>query len=128
MIKHTSVVVSSYNDGKTFYQSLLAPLGYTLEKDFADFKAGGFSDGKTIDFWVAEDQHPDGGKSHVHVAFAAVNKEAVEAFHAAGLAAGGSDNGEPGYRDQYHAGYYAAFIHDPDGNNIEAVWMDASKM
>jgi len=57
----------------------------------------------------------------------AANEEAVEAFHKAGLAAGGTDNGPPGYREKYHAGYYAAYVRDPDGYNIEAVFDDASK-
>ena len=58
---------------------------------------------------------------HVHVAFAAASREAVDAFYRAGLAAGGKDNGPPGLRPHYHANYYGAFVLDPDGNNIEAV-------
>lgn len=122
MIHHTSVAVTDYTKGKVFYTSLLAPLGYTVGKDVSDYKAVGFKDDAGMqDFWLGES--PKGGT--VHVAFAAKSKEMVEAFHAAGLAAGGTDNGGPGYRDMYSPKYYAAFIHDPDGNNIEAVWMDA---
>ena len=124
MIHHTSVAVSNYKTGKTFYQKLLAPLGYTLGMDYADFKAAGFKDATAHqDFWIGEK-----ASSGVHVAFVASGKEAVAAFHAAGLAAGGKDNGEPGYRTDYSPAYYAAFIHDADGNNIEAVWMDPEKM
>ena len=57
----------------------------------------------------------------IHVAFVARTREAVDAFHRAALAAGGKDNGAPGLRPHYHANYYAAFVLDPDGNNIEAV-------
>jgi catechol 2,3-dioxygenase-like lactoylglutathione lyase family enzyme len=71
------------------------------------------------DFWIAQ------GEPHAprtHVAFAAVDRAAVEAFHAAALAAGGTDNGPPGLRPQYHTRYYAAFVLDPDGYNVEAVF------
>ena len=57
----------------------------------------------------------------LHVGFRAPDRAAVDAFHAAGVAAGGTDNGAPGIRERYHSAYYAAFVHDPDGNNIEAV-------
>jgi catechol 2,3-dioxygenase-like lactoylglutathione lyase family enzyme len=125
MIHHTSVAVSNYAKGKAFYETILAPLGYTIGKDVPDFKAAGFKDGNgDQDFWLGESDK----EGTVHVAFVAKSKEAVEAFHAAGLNAGGTDNGAPGYRDMYHPGYYAAFIHDPDGNNIEAVWMDPTKL
>lgn len=59
-----------------------------------------------------------------HVAFACDNEETVKKFYEAGLAAGGKDNGGPGYRTQYGPNYYAAFVLDPDGNNIEIVWLD----
>ena len=62
----------------------------------------------------------------LHIAFEAHSAEQVRAFHKAALAAGGKDNGKPGYRD-YWPGYYAAFVLDPDGNNVEAVWYDYSK-
>jgi catechol 2,3-dioxygenase-like lactoylglutathione lyase family enzyme len=68
-------------------------------------------------FWIGE--RP--ARAPVYVAFAAANRAAVDAFHQAALAAGGTDNGAPGLRPQYHADYYGAFVLDPDGNNIEAV-------
>jgi predicted lactoylglutathione lyase len=80
-------------------------------------------EGEHRDFWIGE--HPE---SHgVHVAFLAKDKAAVDAFYAAGLAAGGTDNGLPGHRELYNPANYAAFVYDPDGNNLEAVWFDLEK-
>ena len=70
------------------------------------------------DFSIAESDSPSSG---VHAAFASGSREAVDAFHAAALAAGGRDNGAPGLRPEYHEGYYAGSVLDPDGNNVEAV-------
>jgi len=121
MIAHTSLPVSDYHKSKTFYNEALAPLGYSNNMEYGE--AAGFNDGKNTDFWISK------GKTTVplHVAFEARNKDQVHAFHKAALAAGGRNNGEPGYRD-YWPGYYAAFVLDPDGNNIEAVWYDYSKV
>ncbi|HEX6998989.1 MAG TPA: VOC family protein [Gammaproteobacteria bacterium] len=120
MIAHTSLPVSDYVTAKRFYQKALAPLGYRNNMEFGE--AAGFNDGKNTDFWI--------GKSDtvvpLHVAFEAKSREEVHAFYEAALAAGGKDNGGPGYRREYWPGYYAAFVHDPDGHNIEAVWYDYS--
>jgi catechol 2,3-dioxygenase-like lactoylglutathione lyase family enzyme len=121
MIAHTSLAVSNYQRSKAFYTKALEPLGYRSNMEYGE--AAGFNDGKNTDFWI-------GKKSTVvpmHVAFEAKNSAAVQAFYQAALAAGGKDNGGPGYRD-YWPGYYAAFIHDPDGNNVEAVWYDHDKV
>jgi catechol 2,3-dioxygenase-like lactoylglutathione lyase family enzyme len=121
MIAHTSLTVSDYAKAKAFYIAALAPLGYHNNMEYGE--AAGFNDGKNTDFWIDR-------KSKVvptHVAFEASSGKQVEAFYKAALAAGGKDNGGPGYRD-YWPGYYAAFVHDPDGNNIEAVWYDYSKV
>ena len=120
MIAHTSLAVSDYQKAKTFYSKALAPLGYSNNMEHGE--AGGFNDGKNTDFWISQEETI----VPVHVAFEARSKEHVHAFHRAALAAGGRDNGKPGYRD-YWPGYYAAFVLDPDGNNIEAVWYDYSK-
>ncbi len=120
MIAHTSVVVSDYPKSKEFYQALLASLGYVIGMDVPEYRAAGFTvDGKQ-DFWIGEG---DAG-SGTHVAFLAPSKESVRQFYLAGVKAGGTSNGEPGYRTQYAPGYYAAFVHDLDGNNIEAVFFD----
>jgi catechol 2,3-dioxygenase-like lactoylglutathione lyase family enzyme len=84
--------------------------------------AGGFNDGKNTDFWIARKDVVE----PTHLAFEAASRAQVEAFHAAALAAGAKDNGGPGYRE-YSPGYYAAFVRDPDGHNIEAVWYDCDQ-
>jgi len=98
----------------------LAPLGYRNNMEFGD--SAGFNDGKNTDFWIAKKQTV----VPLHLAFEARSEAQVKAFHAAALGAGGKDNGAAGYRD-YWPGYYAAFVHDPDGHNIEAVWYDYGK-
>ncbi len=120
MIDHTSVGVGDYKVGKAFYEKALAPLGYTLGADMAEYKVCGFACEGVTDFWVAQ---PEVGKplGSVHVAFKAKDEVMVKAFYDAALAAGGTDNGAPGIRKEYSPGYYAAFVHDPYGNNIEAV-------
>jgi catechol 2,3-dioxygenase-like lactoylglutathione lyase family enzyme len=120
MIAHTTLPVSDYGRSKAFYGKALAPLGYRSNMEFGE--SAGFNDGKNTDFWIT---HKDGVEP-THLAFEAASREQVEAFHAAALAAGAKDNGTPGYRD-YWPGYYAAFVHDPDGHNIEAVWYDYSR-
>jgi catechol 2,3-dioxygenase-like lactoylglutathione lyase family enzyme len=123
MIAHASIAVSDYAKAKDFYAKALAPLGYTLTQPMDEYKAAGFRDGvsNNTDFWIGTNEK---GVMPIHVAFAAKNKTEVEGFYKAALAAGGKDNGAPGYRKEYWVGYYAAFIHDADGNNIEAVWYD----
>lgn len=120
MIAHTTLPVGDYRKAKAFYIEALAPLGYSNNMEYGE--AAGFNDGKNTDFWIA---HHD-EVVPTHVAFEAKSRQEVEAFHRAALAAGGRDNGGPGYRD-YWPGYYAAFVHDLDGNNVEAVWYDYSK-
>lgn len=120
MIAHTSLSISNFEKSKAFYTALLAPLGYHRNMEYG--KSAGFNDGKNTDFWISQSQ----SVVPTHLAFEAASRQQVEAFHTAGLTAGGKDNGAPGYRD-YWPGYYAAFLFDPDGNNIEAVWYDHSK-
>jgi len=120
MIAHTTLHVSDYQKSKVFYIQALAPLGY--KNNMEEGKAGGFNDGTNTDFWIVQaDVVP------THLAFEAKNRQEVEAFYEAALAAGATDNGGPGYRD-YWPGYYAAFVYDPDGHNIEAVWYDYGKV
>jgi predicted lactoylglutathione lyase len=121
MIAHASLPVSEYQKAKAFYIAALKPLGYTNNMEYGE--AAGFNDGKNTDFWIATNAK---GVIPSHVAFEAKNKEEVEAFYQAALAAGATDNGAPGYRNEYWPGYYAAFVHDSDGHNIEAVWYDYS--
>lgn len=122
MIAHTSIPVADYESAKAFYTTVLATLGYTQNMEYGE--AAGFNDGKNTDFWVGTSEH---GVVPLHVAFAAKNKEEVQAFYDAALAAGAKDNGAPGYRKDYWPGYYAAFVHDADGHNIEAVFFDPNE-
>jgi catechol 2,3-dioxygenase-like lactoylglutathione lyase family enzyme len=121
MIAHTSLAVHDYPRAKAFYTQTLSPLGYRNNKEHG--KAAGFNDGENTDFWIS------GSASVVptHIAFRAHSRQEVAAFHQAALAAGGKDNGAPGYRD-YSPGYYAAFALDPEGNNVEAVWYDPARV
>jgi catechol 2,3-dioxygenase-like lactoylglutathione lyase family enzyme len=124
MIDHVGFPVSDYARSKFFYEKALAPLGYALvmEVTAAQTESGspaaGFGIGGKPDFWIGG----EGGLSKpLHVAIAANDRSAVDAFYRAALAAGGRDNGAPGLRPQYHPNYYGAFVLDPDGHNIEAV-------
>jgi catechol 2,3-dioxygenase-like lactoylglutathione lyase family enzyme len=121
MIAHTSLPVSNYQKSKAFYIKALAPLGYRNNMEYGE--SAGFNDGKNTDFWITHEVKI----VPTHLAFEAKSRAEVEAFHKAALSAGAKDNGGPGYRE-YWPGYYAAFVHDPDGNNVEAVWYDHSKL
>lgn len=124
MIDHTGFNVSQLAVSRAFYDAALAPLGLRVLRDL------GFAVGYGSDDWVAAGYDPGGPfwiaegalqEPRVHLAFVATSHAAVRQFHAAALAHGGRDNGAPGYRPRYHPHYYAAFVHDPDGYNIEAV-------
>ena len=117
MIDHTGFGVSDYAASKAFYERALAPLGISLIMEVMEAAAGFGSGGKPI-FWLEERRTP---VTEVHVAFLAKDRATVDAFHAAGLEAGGKDNGAPGVRAAYHPHYYGAYVLDPDGNNVEAV-------
>jgi catechol 2,3-dioxygenase-like lactoylglutathione lyase family enzyme len=119
MIDHTSINVKNYEQSKELYAKMLAPLGYAIAMDLSQYKTAGFGAGKP-DFWISEKDFSGG----THVAFEAKDQQEVQNFYTAALEAGAKDNGAPGYRKEYTPGYYAAFVHDFDGNNIEAVWMD----
>lgn len=123
MLDHIGFPVSDYARSKSFYLKALAPLGYTLvmeveQKVEKDFSAGGFGRDRKPEFWIGGE-----GKLNraIHIAVVARDRAAVDAFYRAALAAGGKDNGAPGLRPHYHPNYYAAFVFDPDGHNIEAV-------
>ncbi|HEY2231663.1 MAG TPA: VOC family protein [Xanthobacteraceae bacterium] len=122
MIDHIGFPVSDYERSKAFYTKALAPLGYTLimevRQDEHDSPAAGFGANGKPDFWIGG----EGGLNRVlHIAIAVNDRAAVDAFHRAALAAGGTDNGAPGLRPHYHPNYYGAFVRDPDGHNVEAV-------
>lgn len=124
MIDHTGVGVSDFIKSKEFYQKALAPLGYQLLLDLPasvtkSTDVAGFGEPPKPDFWIS---HGQPQVPHVHIAFRASSKEQVDQFYSAAIKAGGKDNGKPGPRPHYHEGYYGAFVLDPDGHNIEAVF------
>lgn len=113
LIDHVHLRTADLASAKRFYRAVLQSLGRgaAIHESADHFGAD--------ELWI--DRVGDAGTvSRVHLAFQARDRATVQAFHAAALAAGGRDNGAPGERD-YHPGYYAAFVLDPDGNNIEAV-------
>jgi catechol 2,3-dioxygenase-like lactoylglutathione lyase family enzyme len=115
VIDHIVLTVSDLAASRRFYERALAPLGIGVVREFPG--AAGFGrDGDDV-LWIGEGE-PSGP---IHIAFVAPDRAAVDAFHREALAAGGRDNGGPGVRERYHPTYYAAFVHDPDGNNAEAV-------
>ncbi|HET9930481.1 MAG TPA: VOC family protein [Polyangiaceae bacterium] len=124
-IDHIGFSVKDYERSKAFYTQALAPLGLTLVMEFG--KAGGFGRGKP-ELWFGESQMDFQTAAQVavitplHVCLTARSREEVDAFYKAALAAGGKDNGAPGIRAHYHPNYYGAFVIDPDGHNVEAVF------
>jgi catechol 2,3-dioxygenase-like lactoylglutathione lyase family enzyme len=124
MLDHMGFPVSDYDRAKRFYGQALAPLGYVLimevpgDENDGGFPACGFGRDGNPDFWIGAE---GGLTGKLHIAFLAEDRASVDAFHMAALAAGGVDHGAPGLRPQYHPNYYAAFVLDPDGHNIEAV-------
>ena len=115
MIDHITLHASDFATAKGFYTAALAPLGYEVVADHGGACAFG---AQAPQLWLAGSEGPP---TPIHVAFVAPDRAAVDAFYEAAMAAGGSDNGGPGLRPHYHPTYYAAFVHDADGNNVEAV-------
>jgi catechol 2,3-dioxygenase-like lactoylglutathione lyase family enzyme len=115
MLDHLAIGVRDLAASRAFYEAALAPLGFAVVMERDDRVAFGPTQ-RPIFFVV--DRTPTEG---VHIAFSAKGRDDVDAFHVAAVAAGGSDNGAPGMRPQYHPHYYGGFVLDPDGNNAEAV-------
>jgi len=115
-VAHVAVNVTDWEAAKQFYTAVLGPLGYRVVYEEEGALAY-YADAGGLDFGIGR-RDPAGG---AHVAFDCPDRETVDRFHANGLAAGGRDNGAPGIRVHYDANYYAAYVLDPDGNNIEAV-------
>jgi catechol 2,3-dioxygenase-like lactoylglutathione lyase family enzyme len=123
MLDYVGFAVSDLERARKFYQQTLSPLGimliYDITVEQTDGEAYlGFGEDQRPYFWVGTGRRFGG---NIHVAFLAETRDLVDRFHAAGLRAGGKDNGAPGLRPHYHKNYYGAFVLDPDGNNIEAV-------
>ena len=124
MIDHMGIPVSDIARSRAFYEAALGGLGMSVQMEVTPDETGngttalGFGvPGEKI-FWISDGDKVGAG---IHVAFSADRRQQVDAFHEAGLRAGGRDNGAPGPRPNYGPNYYAAFIYDPDGANIEAV-------
>ena len=118
MLDHLGLEVTDFDASRAFYERALAPLGISLLMQPVP-EAAGFGEDQKPYFWIfRRGGTPPNG---VHVAFAAPSRERVDAFHAAAIDAGATDNGGPGVREIYHPSYYGAFVLDPDGNNVEAV-------
>ncbi|OLP62235.1 glyoxalase [Xaviernesmea oryzae] len=126
MLHHVSLGVRDVSRASAFYDAVLVPLGYV--RVWSDLRPG--EEGQAVGYGLAgggdrlalkqsDDAHPPG--AGFHLAFAAPDRKAVDAFHASALAAGGQDNGAPGLRPHYGPSYYAAFVIDPDGYRLEAV-------
>jgi catechol 2,3-dioxygenase-like lactoylglutathione lyase family enzyme len=123
MLDHIGFPVSDLKRSVSFYTAAFAPLGITLVMQVTremtgGYEGAGFGSGGKPYFWVGAGRALNGS---VHVAFAAADRKSVDAFYAAAIKAGGMDNGPPGIRAHYHSDYYAAFVLDPDGHNIEVV-------
>ncbi|RYZ01329.1 MAG: VOC family protein [Alphaproteobacteria bacterium] len=118
LIDHIHLRAKDLGKTKAFYKAALGALDIPVNEDDTHLQAD--------ELWIDALGKDQASASHVHLAFQAVNREMVERFHKAGLEAGGKDNGKPGERP-YHPGYYGAFLTDPDGNNIEAVYHGPAK-
>lgn len=124
VINHVEVGVSDVEASRRFYEAALAPLGLSLVISVEPARTTrgtaryGFGRDGYPSFWIHGEA---GARLPIHTAFTAANHEQVNEFHACALANGGKDNGAPGIREHYHSRYYAAYVLDPDGNNIEAV-------
>jgi catechol 2,3-dioxygenase-like lactoylglutathione lyase family enzyme len=119
MLDHVSIGVRNIAASKRFYDAALQPLGYQCLSDSAGSLGYG-AKAPVLWMYATETPVPPDSGSGLHFCVCAPSRKSVDGFHAAGLASGGRDNGRPGLRADYGAGYYAAFLIDPDGYRIEA--------
>jgi catechol 2,3-dioxygenase-like lactoylglutathione lyase family enzyme len=117
MFDHIGLRVKDLEAAARLYAAMLAPLGHVAGASGKEYAGFGPQDAPAL--WLHRDKRGGGA----HVALRAASREAVDRFHAAGLQAGAKDNGAPGLRTDYAPNYYAAFLLDADGNNVEAVCM-----
>jgi catechol 2,3-dioxygenase-like lactoylglutathione lyase family enzyme len=117
MFDHVGLRVRDFARSVRFYRAALEPLGYRLESHDEPGGSAGFGKPGAPQLWLTRSER----STSAHLALVAPDRAAVRAFHAAAVAAGGTDHGGPGLRPHYHEHYYAAFVLDPDGHNVEAV-------
>jgi catechol 2,3-dioxygenase-like lactoylglutathione lyase family enzyme len=115
-LDHVGLAVADLAGARAFYTAALEPLGFGVVMEFPGVVALGLPNHPEL--WLRQ----GAPSAPVHLALHAADRERVDRFHAAALAAGGTDNGAPGLRPHYHPGYYAAYVTDADGNNVEAVF------
>jgi catechol 2,3-dioxygenase-like lactoylglutathione lyase family enzyme len=130
MLDHITLYVRDLAVSDRFYAAALAPLGFAERARFPAEVTSigdvvGYGPQARAQFWIVPASAEHAVSGPFHLAFAAANTRAVDTFYHAALAAGGRDNGAPGLRPQYDANYYGAFVIDPDGNNMEAVYRGA---
>jgi catechol 2,3-dioxygenase-like lactoylglutathione lyase family enzyme len=123
MFDHLQIKVTDLEECRAFYEAVLAALGYRIVFEVEGVVGIGTSTHDMFEIRQAGDDAPL--SSAVHVAFTAPSRRAVDEFHRAALARGARDNGPPGLRPEYEPGYYAAFVIDPNGHNLEAVFMES---
>jgi catechol 2,3-dioxygenase-like lactoylglutathione lyase family enzyme len=119
-LDHVAISTADYKTSLAFYEAALAPLGVKTHMKFEgdDGNVAGLGSDQPF-LWIGDGGKLSGGR--IHLAFSAATRAQVDAFYDAAIAAGGKDNGPPGLRPNYHPTYYAAYVFDPDGHNIEAV-------
>ncbi len=123
MFDHVKFGVRDFAASKAFYLEALGPLGVVVVGEgVPTYGVELCTKGGEVSLVLFQTEEKP---AHLHLAFRADNRQQVEAFYRAALLAGGKDNGGPGFRPQYHANYYAAFVIDPDGHNIEVVCHNA---
>jgi catechol 2,3-dioxygenase-like lactoylglutathione lyase family enzyme len=126
ILDHMTLVVGDFARSKAFYEKALGPLGITMQMEFGP--SCGFGQGGKPEFWIGSGPTSFQKPEHLrvitptHVAFAAKSRAEVDAFYKAAIAAGAKDFGPPGVRAHYHPTYYGAFVLDPDGHDVEAVY------
>lgn len=130
MIDHMGISPAEIEDARQFYDAALKPLGIVKVMEVTPEQTGGYhgigyGTSRKPFFWLSSDSRRASAEGQrgtgIHIAFQAESRAAVEAFYRAAMAQGGRDNGPPGIRPHYHAAYYAAFVIDADGVNVEAV-------
>ncbi|MFT5132352.1 MAG: catechol 2,3-dioxygenase-like lactoylglutathione lyase family enzyme [Gammaproteobacteria bacterium] len=116
-LDHLNVYVNDVNVSREFYEAVLIPFGFSFVRDFGDL-AVGFGTSDYAIFAIVRELE---AIQTTHVAFRVDSRSEVDRFYEIALSAGANDNGPPGLRPHYHENYYAAFVRDPDGHNIECV-------